>query len=99
MRKFLIIFLLISAVGIPYASAHPFTLETNPSASLNAPVGITEVYVIFSEPVELDFSSLKIYDSNGDQIDNKDTRIFQYVEKAEEAWQIIRDFYGEIEQL
>ncbi len=77
MRKFLFVFLLILAIGIPYASAHPFTLETNPSSSLNAPVGITEVYVIFSEPVELDFSSLKIYDSNGDQIDNRDTRYYE----------------------
>ena len=77
MRKFLLVFLLILAIGIPYASAHPFTLETNPSSSLNAPVGITEVYVIFSEPVELDFSSLKIYNSNGDQIDNRDTRYYE----------------------
>ncbi len=77
MRKFLLVFLLILAIGIPYASGHPFTLETNPSSSLNAPVGITEVYVIFSEPVELDFSSLKIYDSNGDQIDNRDTRYYE----------------------
>ena len=77
MRKILLIFVFISLIGIPYAAAHPFTLETNPSASLNAPVGITEVYVIFSEPVELDFSSLKIFDSNGDQIDNRDTRYYE----------------------
>ena len=77
MRKFLLIFFVISVIGVPYATAHPFTLETNPSSSLNAPVGISEVYVIFSEPVELDFSSLKIYDSNGEQIDNRDTKYFQ----------------------
>jgi len=70
-------FILISAVGIPYASAHPFTLETEPSSSLNAPIGVTQVSVVFSEPVELDFSSIKIYDSNGDQIDNKDSKYFK----------------------
>ena len=77
MRKFLLMFILISAVGIPYAAAHPFTLETEPSSSLNAPIGITQVSVVFSEPVELDFSSIKIYDSNGDQIDNKDSKYFK----------------------
>ena len=77
MRKFLLVFLLILAIGFPYAFAHPFTLETNPSSSLNAPVGITEVYVMFSEPIELNFSSLKVYDSNGDQIDNRDTRYYE----------------------
>ena len=77
MRKSILVFLFILAIGIPYASAHPFTLETNPNPLLNAPVGVTEVYVIFSEPVELDFSSLKIYDTNGDQIDNRDTRYFE----------------------
>ncbi|MDH3502665.1 MAG: CopD family protein, partial [Nitrosopumilus sp.] len=77
MRKFLLVFLLILAIGFPYTFAHPFTLETNPSSSLNAPVGITEVYVMFSEPIELNFSSLKVYDSNGDQIDNRDTRYYE----------------------
>lgn len=77
MRKFLIVFVLISVIGVPYAVAHPFTLETEPSSSFNAPVGITQVSVVFSEPVELDFSSIKIYDSNGDQIDNKNSKYFK----------------------
>ena len=77
MRKFLLAFILISLVGIPYASAHPFTLETEPNSSFNAPVGITQISVVFSEPVELDFSSIKIYDSNGEQIDNKDSKYFK----------------------
>ncbi|MFB5614474.1 MAG: CopD family protein, partial [Candidatus Nitrosomaritimum yanchengensis] len=49
----------------------------NPSSAANAPVGITKVTVIYSEPIELDFSSLKVLDSNGDQIDNKDSQYFQ----------------------
>jgi len=77
MRRFLLLFILVSIIGIPSVFAHPFTLETNPSSSFNAPVGISKVSVVFSEPVELDFSSIKIYDSNGDQIDNKDTKYFQ----------------------
>jgi copper transport protein len=77
MEKLLIISLLVLSISIPYVSAHPFTEETSPSSAVNAPVGITEVTVIYSEPIELDFSSLKVFDSNGDQIDNKDSQYYQ----------------------
>lgn len=77
MRRFLIISLLVLSFSIPYASAHPFTEETNPSFAVNAPVGTTEITVIYSEPIEIDFSSLKVFDSNGDQIDNRDSRYYQ----------------------
>ena len=77
MRKLLVLSVLLLSISIPYAAAHPFTLETSPSSASNAPVGVTEVHVIYSEPVELDFSSLKVFDSNGDQIDNKDTRYYE----------------------
>ena len=77
MIKFLVILLVIFSVTISSAAAHPFTEETNPNSSQNAQVGITEISVVFSEPVELDFSSLKVYDSNGNQIDNKDTKYYQ----------------------
>ena len=76
MKKILFIFLLFLSISIPAASAHPFTLETNPSSVVNAPVGVTEVTVIYSEPIELDFSALKVFDSNGDQIDNRDSQYY-----------------------
>ena len=77
MRKLLIISLLVLSISIPFAAAHPFTEETNPSSATNAPIGITEITVIFSEPIELDFSSLKVFDNNGNQIDNKDSKYYQ----------------------
>ncbi|HUT05917.1 MAG TPA: CopD family protein [Nitrosopumilaceae archaeon] len=77
MRKILIISLLVLSISLPFASAHPFTEETNPSSAVNAPVGITKITVIYSEPIELDFSSLKVLDDNGDQIDNKDSQYYQ----------------------
>ena len=77
MEKKLLILALILSISIPYASAHPFTLETNPSSTENAPVGTSEVTVFYSEPIELDFSSLKVLDSNGNQIDNRDSNYFQ----------------------
>ena len=51
MQKFLILLLIISFISIPFASAHPFTEETIPNLTSNAPVGTTEVIVFFSEPV------------------------------------------------
>jgi copper transport protein len=77
MRKFLIILLILSSMSIPFAAAHPFTEETIPSLTSNSPTGVTEVIVYFSEPVEINFSQLKVLDNNGNQIDNKDTNYYE----------------------
>lgn len=77
MKKILILSLFVLSISIPYAAAHPFTLETIPSSSANAPIGVTEVIVYFSEPIDNNFSSLKVFDSNGEQIDNKDTKYYE----------------------
>ena len=77
MKKLLFILMLVLSISIPYVSAHPFTEETNPSSTENAPEGITQVMVFYSEPIELDYSYLKVLDSNGNQIDNKDSKYYQ----------------------
>jgi len=77
MQKFLIVLLVISFISIPFASAHPYIEETIPSLASNAPAGTTKVIVFFTEPVDINFSEIKILDSNGDQIDNKDTRYYE----------------------
>jgi len=77
MQKFLIALLVISFISIPFAAAHPFTEETIPNLTSNAPAGTTEVIVFFSEPVDINFSEIKILDNNGDQIDNKDTSYYE----------------------
>ena len=66
MQKFLIILLVLSFISIPFAAAHPFTEETIPSLTTNTPAGTTEVIVFFSEPVDINFSEIKVFDSNGD---------------------------------
>ena len=73
MRKFLIILLVLSFISVPFAAAHPFTEETIPNLESNAPVGTSEIIVYFSEPVDINFSEIKVFDNNGNQIDNKDT--------------------------
>lgn len=77
MRKSLIILSVILSISIPYAAAHPFTMETSPNSSSNAVEGLTQVIVYFSEPIDVNFSSLKVLDNNGDQIDSKDTKYFE----------------------
>jgi len=77
LRKSLIILSVILSISIPYAAAHPFTMETSPNSSSNAVEGLTQVIVYFSEPIDVNFSSLKVLDNNGDQIDNKDTKYFE----------------------
>ena len=69
--------MIISFVSIPFAAAHPFTEETIPSLGSNAPVGTSEVIVFFSEPVDIDFSEVRVFDTNGNQIDNKDTSYYE----------------------
>ena len=39
----------------------------------NAAVGTTQIIIFYSEAVEIDFSELKVFDSNGNKIDNMDT--------------------------
>ena len=77
MKKILIVLLVLSVSSIPFVSAHPFTDETIPNLSSNAPTGVSEVIVFFSEPVEIEFSVIKVLDSNGNQIDNKDTNYYE----------------------
>ncbi len=77
MKKLFLILILIISFGFPLAEGHPFTVETNPPQASNAATGITQISVTYSEAIEIDFSVLKVFDSNGVQIDNKDTSYFK----------------------
>jgi len=77
MQKILIALLAISFISIPFVYAHPFTEETIPSLTSNSPAGTTEIIVFFSEPVDINFSEIKVLDNNGNQIDNKDTSYYE----------------------
>ena len=73
MNKLLLLPFLILIVGIPSAYAHPFLLDSEPGQAQNAPVGTTQIITFYSEAIEIDFSELKVFDSNGNKIDNMDT--------------------------
>ena len=73
MNKILILPLLVFFLGFPLASAHPFLLDSEPGQGQNAPTGTIQIITNYSEAVEISFSELKVYDANGNQIDNRDT--------------------------
>jgi copper transport protein len=60
--------------GIPKAYAHAFTIRSDPSPSQSLPTPPTKVDVYFSEPIDLRYSTIKVLDAGGKQIDNKDER-------------------------
>ena len=77
MKKVLLILFALSLVSIPLAAAHPFTERTIPDISSNGPVGTTKVIVYFSEAVDIDFSEMRVFDPNGNQVDNRDTGYYE----------------------
>ena len=76
MNKLLLLPFLILIVGIPSAYAHPFLIDSEPGQAQNAPVGTTQIITFYSEAIEIDFSELKVFDSNGNKIDNMDTAYY-----------------------
>ena len=77
MKIIFFVLLISTSIFIPFANAHPFTEETIPSLTSNSPEGVTEVIVYFSEGIEIGFSELKVFDTDGNQIDNKDTDYYE----------------------
>ena len=77
MNKLFLLAFLILVIGIPSAYAHPFLLDSEPSQELNASIGTTQIITKYSEAIEIDFSELKVFDSNGNQIDNRDTAYYE----------------------
>lgn len=77
MKQFILLIVVFSVCIVPLAYAHPFTLDSQPAPSSNVSVNTNQVIVHFSEPVEIEFSEIKVLDSNGEEIDNKDTKYYQ----------------------
>ena len=77
MKIIWVLFFLPLLIGIPSVYAHPFLIDSEPPQASNVNAGLTNVIIHYSEAVEIDFSELKVFDANGNQIDNKDTRYHQ----------------------
>ena len=77
MNKLLFLPFLILIIGIPSAYAHPFLIDSEPGQGQNTAVGTTQIITFYSEAIEIDFSELKVFDSNGNKIDNMDTAYYE----------------------
>ncbi|MBM2852582.1 MAG: copper resistance protein CopD, partial [Candidatus Nitrosotenuis sp.] len=65
---------MIIVSSIPLAYAHPFIVNSDPAQSSSVSAGINQIVIHYSETVEIEFSAIKVLDSSGNQIDNKDTK-------------------------
>ncbi|MGI0040333.1 MAG: virginiamycin B lyase family protein [Nitrosopumilaceae archaeon] len=74
---FLISIIIVSSTSIGSAYAHPFIVTTEPLQSSNISIGTNQVVIRYSEAVEVEFSTIKVLDNTGNQIDNKDTKYFE----------------------
>ena len=70
-----VVFVCIINVGFAYG--HPFVVNTEPVQSSNIAAGTNQIIIHYSEAVEVEYSTIKVLDKNGDQVDNKDTKYFQ----------------------
>lgn len=82
MKKILAITVLFFVSLVPLAYAHPVIIDSNPKSFTNVGTGVTQIIIRYSEPVELEFSDIKVLDSTGKQIDRKDTNYLQGDEKT-----------------
>ena len=77
MKKILILIFILGAISFNLAEAHPFIVKTDPIQSSNVPSGTNQIVIHYSELVEKDYSTIKVLDSQGNQVDNKDTKYFE----------------------
>jgi len=52
-------------------------IDSEPGQGQNTAVGTTQIITFYSEAIEIDFSELKVFDSNGNKIDNMDTAYYE----------------------
>ncbi len=70
-----LLILLYSAWVVPSAHAHALLVRSNPAANAVLEVPPVQVEIFFSEPLEENLSSIKVFDSNGVSVDVGDVRV------------------------
>lgn len=64
---------IIAAPGIPKSYAHAYMTESGPANGETVSYPPSSVNATFSDPVDIHYSKIKVQDSNGNEIDNKDS--------------------------
>ena len=73
---FLISIIIVSSISIGSVYAHPEIKTTEPAQFSNISIGTTQIVIRYSETVEVEFSTIKVLDNTGNQVDNKDAKYF-----------------------
>ncbi|MDP8889085.1 MAG: copper resistance protein CopC [Thermoproteota archaeon] len=67
-----IIIITFASYGMPESFAHPVYVDSSPRAFQSVPSSPTEVNVFFSEPIELEYSSIEVLGPDGSAVDLND---------------------------
>jgi len=73
----MIFLVFVCSINFGLAQAHPFIKDTEPAQASNVSTEVNQIVIRYSEAVEQDYSTIKVFDKNGDEVDNKDTKYFQ----------------------
>jgi copper transport protein len=68
------IFILMVCGIAEEAYGHAFLTSSNPAPSQSLPASPTNVDTFFSEPIDIRYSEIKIFDEAGKEVDSRDTR-------------------------
>src|SRR4026208_404493 len=71
----ILLILLYSAWVVPSARAHALLVRSTPAANAVLEVPPVQVEIFFSEPLEENLSSIKVFDSNNTSVDVGDVRV------------------------
>jgi copper transport protein len=76
-RRFLLftIFLLVIAAGLRTVFAHALPVQSIPESNAILDTAPAQIEIFFSEAIEESFSSIKVFDTDGAQVDNNDSRL------------------------
>lgn len=76
-RKYFLTLLILglTAFSIRPAYAHAIPVQSIPAADARLNIAPAQIEIFFSEAIEPSFSSIKVYDSQGERVDNNDTRL------------------------
>jgi hypothetical protein len=73
-RRILILFLIV-LTGVAQVEAHAFLMEAEPAVGSTVQASPNEVRIRFTENIEPAFSSIKVFDASGKEVDKRDVHL------------------------
>lgn len=73
-RRILILFLIV-LTGVAQVEAHAFLKEAEPPVGSTVQASPSEVRIRFTENIEPAFSSIKVFDASGKEVDKRDVHL------------------------